>query len=76
MAPEQVPESPAAKAFDYDKTVALSDGVVPIAPTLLVFTITFPALTGAGRNRLGTELAHRLPQLSSYAVSFAVLSFL
>jgi uncharacterized membrane protein len=71
-----VHESPAEQAFDYDRTVALSDGVFAIALTLLVLTISFPALSGPARHRLGTELGHRLPQLFSYALSFAVLSLM
>lgn len=69
------PES-TEQAFDYDRTVALSDGVFAIALTLLVLTISFPELTGAARHHLSTDLAHRLPQLYSYALSFAVLAFL
>ena len=76
MAPEHVPETPSQREFDYDRTVALSDGVFAIALTLLVLTISFPELTGAGRSRLGTELQHRAPQLTAYALSFAVLAFL
>ena len=69
-------ESPSERAFDYDRTVALSDGVFSIALTLLVLTISFPDLHGAGQNQLSDALADRLPQLYSYALSFAVLAFL
>jgi uncharacterized membrane protein len=62
--------------FDYDRTVALSDGVFAIALTLLVLTISFPDLRGGAHARLGDELADRLSQLFSYALSFAVLSLL
>lgn len=72
----EVEESPAERAFDYDRTVALSDGVFAIAMTLLVLTITFPVLSGAERHRLSGELQDRLPQLYSYALSFAVLSLM
>ncbi len=33
-------EPASGQAFDYDRTVALSDGVFAIAMTLLVFTLT------------------------------------
>ena len=70
------PGTTAGWAFDYDRTVALSDGVFAIALTLLVLTISFPELTGGAEHRLGTELGNRLPELFSYALSFAVLGYL
>jgi uncharacterized membrane protein len=76
MSPERVPEPASQREFDYERTVALSDGVFAIALTILVLTISFPTLTGAGRSRLGAELEHRAPQLAAYALSFAVLAFL
>lgn len=76
MSPQHVRESPSQREFDYNRTVALSDGVFAIALTLLVLTISFPELTGASRSRLGTELEHRTPQLAAYALSFAVLALL
>jgi uncharacterized membrane protein len=69
-------ETPSERAFDYARTVALSDGVFAIALTLLVFTITFPELQGVARRRLGHELENRLPELFSWALSFAVLGLL
>ena len=69
-------ESSFARAFDYDRTVALSDGVFAIALTLLVLTISFPELHGTARSHLGSELENRFPQLLSYLLSFAVLAFL
>jgi uncharacterized membrane protein len=65
-----------SREFDYDRTVALSDGVFAIALTLLVLTISFPDLHGGAHARLGHELADRLSQLYSYALSFAVLALL
>jgi uncharacterized membrane protein len=65
-----------SREFDYDRTVALSDGVFAIALTLLVLTISFPDLHGGAHARLGDELTDRLSQLFSYALSFAVLAFL
>ena len=76
MSPQRSPESLSQQEFDYDRTVALSDGVFAIALTILVLTISFPELTGAGRGRLGTELEHRAPQLTAYALSFAVIALL
>jgi uncharacterized membrane protein len=72
--PEPEPESEAE--FDYDRTVALSDGVFAIALTLLVLTIAVPDLQGAAKNQLADKLSDQLPQLLSYAVSFAVLSLM
>ncbi len=69
-------ESPSSRAFDYDRTVALSDGVFAIALTLLVLTIGFPSLVGAQRHHLGSQLEHLSPQLVSYLISFAVLAYL
>lgn len=58
--------------FDYDRTVALSDGVFAIALTLLVLILPQP---GAGRD-LWDELADTLPDFGAYALSFAVLAAL
>ena len=63
--------------FDYDRTVALSDGLFAIALTLLVLTITLPNLSGAAEHLLAHRLRQQLPdQLFSYALSFAVLGLL
>lgn len=70
------PESRSSQAFDYDRTVALSDGVFAIALTLLVLTISFPELSGPNTHRLVTELQHRTSQVYSYGLSFAVLAYL
>ncbi len=69
-------ESASAREFDYDRTVALSDGVFSIALTLLVLTISFPELHGTATRHLGAQLQDRFPQLLSYLLSFAVLAFL
>lgn len=74
-APETA-RSVTSRAFDYDRTVALSDGVFAIALTILVLTISFPDLHGAARGQLGTALEHRISQVFSYALSFAVLGLL
>jgi TMEM175 potassium channel family protein len=69
-------ESVSERAFDYDRTVALSDGVFAIALTLLVLTISFPELHSAQRHNLGAQLQDRFPQLLSYLLSFVVLAYL
>ncbi len=59
------------KEFDYDRTVALSDGVFAIALTLLILNVANPE---------GGSFADRfedvLPDLGAYALSFAVLGML
>ena len=69
-------ESASARAFDYDRTVALSDGVFAIALTMLVLTISFPELHGTASRHLGAQLEDRFSQLLSYLLSFVVLAFL
>ena len=58
--------------FDYDRTVALSDGVFAIALTLLVLNIPLPA----DGDDLWSQLDDLLPNLGAYALSFAVLGFM
>jgi uncharacterized membrane protein len=60
------------KEFDYDRTVALSDGVFAIALTLLVLNIPLPA----DGDDLWSQLDDLLPNLGAYALSFAVLGFM
>lgn len=69
-------ETPEERAFDYARTVALSDGVFAIALTLLVLNITLPSLGADHHNALGSALADRREQFTSYAVSFVVIAFL
>ena len=69
-------ESLAERAFDYDRTVALSDGVFAIALTLLVLSLTVPILRHGHTDLLGSKLLHREQEFVSYAISFAVISFL
>ena len=60
----------AAQARDVDRLVAFSDGVYAIAITLLVLSLSVP---NGPESHLGQELQDVLPQLLSYALSFAVI---
>ena len=64
------------RAFDYARTVALSDGVFAIALTLLVLNIGVPSLAPGHHSALGHRLLDRGPELLSYAISFAVIALL
>jgi len=65
-------ETRGEREFDYDRTVALSDGVFAIALTLLILNVNDRAIHGGFLNRL-SEVA---PEIASYALSFAVLGLL
>jgi uncharacterized membrane protein len=65
-------ESRGEREFDYDRTVALSDGVFAIALTLLILNVNERAINGGFLNRLG-EVA---PDIGAYALSFAILGLL
>jgi uncharacterized membrane protein len=67
-------ETPEERAFDYARTVALSDGVFAIALTLLVLNITVPNLTSSQHSELGRRLIDHRSEFVSYAISFAVIS--
>jgi len=67
-------ETPGERAFDYDRTVALSDGVFAIALTLLVLSLTVPHLTRAHQGLLGDKLSHERDEFISYGISFAVIA--
>jgi uncharacterized membrane protein len=67
-------ESVEERAFDYARTVALSDGVFSIAMTLLVLNVATPSL--AHPDQLGTALLHNRQQYESYGISFAVIGLL
>jgi uncharacterized membrane protein len=67
-------ETAEARAFDYSRTVALSDGVFAIALTLLVLNLTIPELAAGHHGELGRALWNRHNELYSYALSFAVIS--
>ncbi|HEY1591581.1 MAG TPA: TMEM175 family protein [Solirubrobacteraceae bacterium] len=62
------------RAFDYARTVALSDGVFAIALTLLVLNITVPELAKSDHGELGKRLIEHRQEFVSYAISFAVVS--
>jgi uncharacterized membrane protein len=62
------------QAFDYARTVALSDGIFAIALTLLVLNITVPELGAKDHGELGKQLIKHRQEFVSYAISFAVVS--
>src|SRR4051794_18562753 len=71
VAGPQPTETRTEREFDYDRTVALSDGVFAIALTLLILNVANPE---------GGTFADRfedvLPDLGAYALSFTVLGML
>jgi uncharacterized membrane protein len=69
-------EEPQELAFDYARTVALSDGVFAIALTLLVLSISVPALSSGHEDELGRRLLDRGSELRSYVLSFAIIAYL
>ncbi|HWC40100.1 MAG TPA: TMEM175 family protein [Acidimicrobiales bacterium] len=69
-------EEPAERRFDYDRTVALSDGVFAIALTLLVLNIEAPALSSGHEGVLGSRLLDHGDEFFSYALGFAVIGLL
>jgi uncharacterized membrane protein len=69
-------ESAPERAFDYDRTVALSDGVFAIALTLLVLSLTIPVLRTGHTNQLGSRLARQHDEFVAYGISFAVIALL
>lgn len=74
--PDHDQEPPEERAFDYARTVALSDGVFAIALTLLVLNITLPEIAHGHESELGRGLLDRAGEFESYALSFAVISLL
>jgi uncharacterized membrane protein len=69
-------EDPAERRFDYDRTVALSDGVFAIALTLLVLNISAPTLGPGHEGVLGSRLLDHGDEYLSYALGFAVIGLL
>jgi uncharacterized membrane protein len=74
--PPSSTEAPEELAFDYARTVALSDGVFAIALTLLVLSISTPVLAPGHESALAGRLLDRQPEFLSYAISFAVIALL
>lgn len=64
------------REFDYNRTVALSDGGFAIALTLLVLTISFPLPKSGHTGALGDRLLDRGDEFFSYAISFVVIALL
>jgi Endosomal/lysosomal potassium channel TMEM175 len=58
-------EPPEERAFDYARTVALSDGVFAIGLTLLVLNITLPTLSAGHYGELGSRLLDHRSEFES-----------
>ncbi len=69
-------ETRSERRFDYQRTVALSDGVFAIALTLLVLNLTVPRLGPGEHDRLWSEIRGHRSEFFSYALSFAVIGLL
>jgi uncharacterized membrane protein len=69
-------EDPGERRFDYDRTVALSDGVFAIALTLLVLNISAPELGSGHEGVLGSRLLDHGQEYFSYALGFGVIGLL
>ena len=69
-------EAPSERRFDYDRTVALSDGVFAIALTLLVLNIGAPELGVGHEGVLGQRLLDHGEEYFSYALGFAVIGLM
>ena len=67
----QPTETPTEREFDYDRTVALSDGVFAIALTLLILNVANPE-GGTFADRF-SDVA---PAVGAYALSFTVIGML
>nr|MBA3301869.1 DUF1211 domain-containing protein [Thermoleophilaceae bacterium] len=57
------------REYDLNRTTAFSDGVFAIAITLLVLNVEI----GTNEPALGEALSALLPEIFSYALSFAVI---
>lgn len=65
----------AAERFDLARVLALSDGIFAFALTLLVLSITVPALKDAGSaQELAQALSDRSTEIISWLISFAVIA--
>ncbi len=66
--------SESKKAFDLDRTIALSDGIFAFALTLLVLSISVPEIShSSSSSELWAALKDREQELISYLISFAVI---
>jgi uncharacterized membrane protein len=68
---DEAAETPTERDFDYNRTVALSDGVFAIALTLLILNVAHP-----GGGSFGDRVSDVAPALGAYALSFAVIGML
>ena len=59
--------------FEYDRTVALSDGVFAIAITLLIIEVRVP---DSEAGELARDLANQWPTYAAYVVSFAIIGII
>jgi uncharacterized membrane protein len=64
------------RRFDFQRTVALSDGVFAIALTLLVLNLTVPRLGPDEHDQLWSAIRDHRSEFFSYALSFAVIGLL
>jgi TMEM175 potassium channel family protein len=71
VAGPQPTETRTEREFDYDRTVALSDGVFAIAMTLLILNVANPE-----NGSFADKFSDVLPAVSAYALSFAVIGML
>ena len=68
-------ESASERAFDYDRTVALSDGVFAIALTLLVLSLTIPSLSPGHTSLLSNRLLRQHDEFIAYGISVRLHCF-
>ena len=74
MESEANASSQRTKAFDLNRTVALSDGIFAFALTLLVLSISVPEISySSSSSELWAALKEREGELISYLISFAVI---
>ncbi len=78
MSAEHVPTGPGEDQPGVERLLALSDGVVAIALTLLVLQLTVPSLANLADPNSASELATQLgkgaDELISYVISFYVIA--
>ena len=78
MSTDATPTSPREDLPGVDRLLALSDGVVAIAITLLVLQLNVPDVTKftdpASASELATQLGKGADSLISYVISFYVIA--